>query len=132
MNINKDRQTRYQPGDTLVSPSIDKQFTVFRGDTAIKRHIKGTEKIETYYKIGERLTAHRPLVWTTSYHRARELACRSFILKRARRDEVPIIYHGTTYKMEVKQNYEKTGEVDPLRGPSRVDDIEILDIKECL
>lgn len=115
------------PGEILISPSLKKQFKVFRGDIATK----SIEKMETYYKIGERLTEHRPLVWTTSYPIAKELACPSFKLKIAKPNEIPIIYHGTTYKMEIRENYNKTGEINPLRGPSRVNNIEILDIKEC-
>ena len=111
--------------DILIAPK-GKGFTVFRGDTARLEHgnIKGT-----LYDIGKPLRPSIGRSWTTSYKKAKEFACNYADDKPP--NIVPIIYHGISHKLKKGLFWDSEREVHITREKSRLEEIEIVELKDC-
>ena len=111
--------------ETMTAPR-GKGFTVFRGDTARfeNNKIKGT-----LYEIGKSLRPSIGRSWTTSHKKAKEFACQ--YAQNTQPPTVPIIYRGVANKLKRGLFWDSEREVYIVKDTSRLNNIEIIDSKDC-
>ncbi len=109
----------------MIAPE-GKGFTVYRGDTARLENgkIKGA-----LYDIGKSLRPSIGRSWTTSRKKALEFACQ--YAEGTKPPIAPIVYHGTTHRMEKGLFWDSEREVHIRRDKSKLKSIEIVEKSDC-
>lgn len=111
--------------EIMIAPK-GKGFTVFRGDTA---RLEDGKIMGTLYDMGKSLRPSIGRSWTTSYKKAKEFAC--IYAKDTQSPVIPIIYHGVSHKLRKGLFWDSEREVHIVKDKSRLNDIEIIDRKDC-